>query len=73
MANITIDTTSAAYQNLLSGVGTLRALLTPRFKVFVKLPRDKQLLWLQRDPLLKAVLRLVRDVNKADVNSAEVD
>ena len=73
MADIDIDTTSQQYQNLLTGVGTLRTLLTPRFKVFVKLPRDKQLLWLQRDPLLKAVLRLVRDVNKADARSVEVD
>ncbi len=70
---VDIDTTSAQYQNLLTGIGTLRALLTPRFKVFVKIPRDKQLLWLQRDPLLKAVLRLVRDVNKADVETSEAD
>ena len=73
MADVTIDTTSAQYLNLLSGVGTLRTLLAPRFKVFVKLPRDKQILWLQRDPLLKEVLRLVRDVNKADVESSEVN
>ncbi len=73
MANIDIDTTSQAYQKLLDGVGTLRTLLTPRFKVFVKLPRAKQLLWLQQDPLLKAVLRLVRDVVKADVAFGEVD
>ncbi len=69
----TIDTTSAQYQNLLTGMGTLRTLLTPRFKVFVKLPRAKQKDWLGRDPLLKEVVRLVRDVNKLDVQSNEVD
>lgn len=73
MPGINIDTTSQQYQNLLNGIGTLRTLLAPRFKVFVKLPRDKQRLWLQRDPLLREVLRLVRDVNKADVQSEEVD
>ena len=68
-----IDTTSQQYQKLLTGVGTLRTLLAPRFKLFVKLPRPKQREWLQRDPLLQAVLRLVRDVNQADVDSGEVD
>lgn len=67
-----VDTTSQEYQNLLAGVGRLRSLLAPRFKLFVKLPRPKQLEWLQRDPLLREVIRLVRDVNKLDVDSSEV-
>ena len=66
-----VDTTSQEYRNLLGGVGRLRSLLAPRFKLFVKLPRPKQREWLQRDPLLKEVIRLVRDVDKLDVDSSE--
>lgn len=67
MPDINIDTSSPQYQNLLAGIGTLRTMLAPRFKVFIKLPRPKQIVWLQRDPLFRAVTQLVRDVNKLNV------
>lgn len=53
-----IDTTSAQYQQYLTGLGNLRVLMAPRFKLFAKLPRDKQRMWLQKDPLFRKVLKM---------------
>lgn len=61
MADINIDTTSAAYQDALDGYQTLRGLLAPRIRLLLKLPRDKQLAWLTRDVLLR---RYVKDAIK---------
>ena len=69
----TINTTTQVYGKLVTAVASIRTLLGPRIKVFVKLPRAKQKEWLSRDPLLKDVLRLVRDINKANVEASEVD
>ena len=52
-----IDTTSAQYQQYLNGFVGLRTLMVPRFKLFAKLPRDKQKLWLQKDPLFRKILK----------------
>ena len=52
-----IDTTSQQYQQYLNGLSGLRILMVPRFKLFAKLPRDKQKLWLQRDPLFRKILK----------------
>ncbi len=53
-----IDTTSAQYQQYLNGLDGLRAMMAPRFALFKKLPRDKQRLWLQKDPLFRKILKL---------------
>lgn len=53
-----IDTTSAQYQQYLNGLGNLRTLMAPRFKLFAKLPRAKQKIWLQKDPLFRKVLKM---------------
>ena len=55
-----IDTSSAQYNQLLSGLGTLRTLLAPRIKLLLTLPRAKQRAWLQRDPLLRHTLKLAQ-------------
>ena len=73
MPNFDIDTTDAQYVELLDAVQTLRPMIAARLKLFVRLPRTKQRQWLQRDPLLRAVLRLVRAVNKSDALASEVD
>ncbi len=52
-----IDTTSSQYQQYLNGLDGLRTLMAPRFKLFAKLPKDKQKLWLQKDPLLRKILK----------------
>lgn len=52
-----IDTTSVQYQQYLSGLDGLRTLMASRFKLFAKLPKDKQKLWLQRDPLFRKILK----------------
>lgn len=40
MANIDIDTTSNQYQQLTNGIDTLRTVMTPRLKLFKKMPDD---------------------------------
>ena len=62
MADTTIDTTAGQYQALLSGIGTLRTVMTPRLKLLKKLPYGKQKTWVQHDPLLKATLKLGLDL-----------
>ncbi|KKN55588.1 hypothetical protein LCGC14_0580600 [marine sediment metagenome] len=52
-----IDTTSNQYQQYLTGLTNLRTLMAPRFAMFKKLPRDKQRLWLQKDPLFRKILK----------------
>lgn len=53
-----IDTTSTQYQQYLNGLISLRTLMVPRFKLFAKLPKDKQKLWLQKDPLFRKILKM---------------
>ena len=55
---INIDTSSAQYQQYLNGLSGLRTLMVPRFKLFAKLPRAKQKLWLQKDPLFRKILKM---------------
>lgn len=55
--SINIDTTSARYQSYLTGLTSLKEDMLPRFKAFSKLSREKQLWWLQRDPLMKRILK----------------
>jgi len=62
MADINIDTTSAQYQQLLQGVDILRDVVTPRLKLFKKMPLAWKKQWLQRDPLLRKVLKLGLDL-----------
>ena len=64
MATITIDTTEQQYQQLFNGLDVLRTVMTPRLKRFRKLPRGKQKLWLQKDPLLRRTLKLGIDLHK---------
>ncbi len=52
-----IDTQSAQYQNYLTGLQNLIDFYKPKLVLFAKLPRDKQKLWLQKDPLLRKLLK----------------
>lgn len=61
---LSINTTSQQYQQYLNGLTGLRTLMAPRFKLFAKLPKDKQRLWLQKDPLFRKVLKLGLGVAK---------
>ena len=54
---IDINTQSAAYQQYLNGFENLRQLMKPRLALFAKLPRAKQRLWLQKDPLFRKLLK----------------
>ena len=64
MADTTIDTTSVQYGKLLTGIGTLRDVMTPRLKLLKKMPYSKQKWCVQRDPLLKATLKLGLDLKE---------
>jgi len=61
---LTIDTTSPQYQQYLNGLTSLRTLMTPRFKLFAKLPRAKQKIWLQKDPLFRKLLKMGLDISE---------
>lgn len=52
-----INTQSPAYQQYLTGFENLRELMKPRLVMFAKLPKDKQRLWLQKDPLFRKLLK----------------
>ena len=60
MANIDIDTTSGAYQQKLNALAVIRADIVERMRIFKDLPEPRQRQWLQRDPLLKNVLKFSR-------------
>jgi hypothetical protein len=64
----TIDTSSPQYQAYLNGIDTIRAYYTPKLKLFAKMPRDKQKLWLQRDPLLRKLLKLSFDLMRKSIS-----
>jgi len=55
---ITIDTQSAQYQQYLNGLQNLIDFYKPKLALFEKLPKDKQKLWLQKDPLLRKFLKV---------------
>ncbi len=59
-----IDTTSNQYQQLYIGLATLTDVLSPRIKMLGKLSTDKQVAWIQKDPLLKRYLKMVDATNK---------
>jgi hypothetical protein len=61
---INIDTTSAKYQNYLTGLANLKTDMLPRLKAFTKLSREKQTWWLERDPLLRRLIKLGVIMNK---------
>ena len=61
---LNIETTSQQYQQYLNGLASLRTLMTPRFKLFGKLPQDKQKTWLQKDPLFRKILKMGLDISK---------
>ena len=57
-----IDTTTGQYTQLLNGLATLRSVLAPRVIAIMKLPRDQQLAWLQRDPLLRRTIIMAKSL-----------
>lgn len=61
---LNIDTTKLAYQAQLSGFDTLQYHMIPKLKMFAKLPEEKQRWWLQRDPLLRKIIRFAVATNK---------
>jgi hypothetical protein len=61
---INIDTTAAVYQTAIANLDTLRTVMAPRIKTFGKLSRTKQLWWLQRDPLMRKLIRASYEVCK---------
>ena len=52
---LNINTTDQQYISLVNGIDTLDSQMIAR-KDFMKLPKEKKILWLQRDPLLKKAL-----------------
>ena len=61
---INIDTQSQKYQGYLAGLGNLRDDMIPRLKAFSKLSKLKQKVWLDRDPLMRRLIKLSLVVSK---------
>jgi len=53
-----IDTQSTQYQQYLTGLQNLIDFYKPKFEVFKKLPRSKQALWLEKDPLFRKLIKI---------------
>ena len=56
-----IDTTDGQYNALLAGINTLRSVMTPRLRLFSMASDEQRRTWWKNDPLLKAMLLLLRD------------
>ncbi len=59
---IDIDTTSPQYQQVLSGLNTLRTLLPPRVKFLRQLSRSQQKDYLEADIVMKHALQLAHSL-----------
>ena len=53
-----IDTTSTQYQQYLTDLQNLIDFYKPKFELFKKLPRSKQVLWLEKDPLFRKLIKV---------------
>ena len=56
-----IDTSAGQYAGLVSGIATLRSIMVPRLKLFAFASNVQRKTWWNNDPLLKAMLLLLRD------------
>jgi hypothetical protein len=61
---IDINTQSAQYQQYMTGLANLRTDMLPRLRAFKRLGPEKQRWWLQRDPLLRRLIKLGLIVSK---------
>lgn len=61
IASQDIDTSGAQYNALLAGIETLRAVMTQRLRLFTYASGAQRKAWWKNDPLLKAMLLLLRD------------
>ena len=56
-----IDTSDAQYNTLLAGIDLLRSVMTPQLRLFSMASDEQRRAWWINDPLLKAMLLLLRD------------
>jgi len=63
MADRSLDTQSAGYQNHLQRFRDLKAFYAPFLVDYFKLTEDQQKAWRQSDPLLRELLDFVRKVS----------
>jgi len=61
MSLCVISSQDAQYQSLCTGLDTLQTVMTPRLKLFKKLPLSAKKQWLKKDILLRKTLKLLRD------------
>jgi len=66
MANVNIDPTSPAYNQLHGRFTALRNNLRPHLKVFQRLDPDDQEAWLANDPLLNDVMTWCRTLARGN-------
>ena len=59
MAETTINTKDAGYETMLANLASIRAAMIPLVRKYNQLSVANQNLWLQRDPLLAALIDLV--------------
>lgn len=61
IASQDIDTSDAQYNALLNGIAVLRSVMTERLRLFAMASDEQRRQWWKNDPLLKAMLLLLRD------------
>jgi hypothetical protein len=62
MANISIDTTSAGYQNRLADIRAIKTFYGPRIAEYLKEGPERQQLWRQHDPIMWELMDLHRKI-----------
>ena len=64
MANITLNTQSAGYQNRLTQLRDIKAFYGPMIVTFLKEPPERQAIWRSRDPILDELLDIADRIER---------
>ena len=62
MANISIDTTTAGYQNRLTQLQDIKTFYGPRIVEYLAQPPERQKIWRNKDPILWELLDIWRRI-----------
>ena len=64
MADITVNTQSAGYQNYLTALRDIKNFYAPRLVEYFRLPNEAQVAWRAADPILNGLLTLAEKINE---------
>jgi len=64
VAQISINTQSAQYQNYLTGLRNLKTFYAPRIVEYFNLPEEAQVAWRAADPILNGLLTMAEKITE---------